>query len=587
MERRYFLKTSGLAALPALAVLPAGWLASACNKKGDGKGTDNAFFRRMVEANDDHIAALLDRQNRDPGSASFGAVPDKFEIYHPGGAASLIYHLLAGYYIKESRYYRETTLIRPCIRAAKFLEGLQYEDGTFDLLTTNFNSPPDTAFILEPVCTVLSVLRRTKDPQFLHHELVELGEVLKRIALKAGECLVTGGIHTPNHRWVVCRALARLHSLYPDDRYVRRIDQWLAEGIDIDPDGQYTEKSTGIYSIVVDESFITVARLLDRPELLDPVRKNLEMSWYYVHPSGEIVTGASGRQDRGTRVNITAYYLLYRSMAIRDGNAFFAGVAAFIEQLNDRPKNYINSRLISKILSFVDETELKLSLPAPEALPDVYKRAFIHSNVVRYRMGLTSATVFSDNHNFFSLQKGEAVLDAVRLSAAFFGKGQFKSECLEFEGDDVILKSEIKGRYMQPLPEEEIPEDGDWQKMDQEKRELTGWKHYLIEIRISRQDDVFLLEISATGTERVPIAIELGFRTGGRLSGVRPVPGIKDAWFLAEGYGEYKMAGQRIRFGRGQHSHGWTQLRGALPKLSQQSVYITAYSPFEYTLEIN
>ncbi len=586
MERRNFVKAAGLVTLPVLGILPVSLLATAC-KNLDGRDPEKAFFLRLVHYNDKRIPDLLDNQNMDEASVFFGAVPDNNLIYHPGGAAFLIYHLISGYFIRESGYYGNAELIGPCIKAAEYLEKVQHEYGTFDLLTTNFNSPPDTAFIMEPVCVVLSVIRKTQDHKLRVPRLLRLQEIMKRITLKAGECLVTGGIHTPNHRWVVCRALARIHSLYPDERYIRRIDQWLAEGIDIDPDGQYTEKSTGIYSIVVDDSFIAVARLLDKPELYEPVRKNLEMSWFYVHPSGEIVTGASGRQDRGIRVNIMAYYFLYRSMAIRDGNALFGAVAAFIEQLNEQRKNFVNYRLTSKLLSFIDEPELGQSLPAPAALPEVYVKKFIHSNVVRYRKGLTSATVFSDNHNVFSLQKGDAVLDAVRLCASFFGKGQFKSESLEFDSDDVILKSEIKGRYMQPLSEDDIPGDGDWNKMGPDKRELTGWKHYTTTVRITRKDGGFRLKITAAGTDRVPIAIELGFRQGGKLSGVKPVPGIEDAWFLAEGYGEYKMGDQRIRFGPGQNAHGWTQLRGAQPKLPLQSVYITGYSSFEYTLEIS
>jgi len=325
MERRNFVKATCLVTLPTLGILPLNLLTSACSKL-DTQEPGQAFFLKLLRYNDKLIRYLLEHQNMDESSTYYGALPDNYAIYHPGGAATFIYRLLSGYFMQESRFYGNTDLIVPCIKAAEYLEKVQYEDGTFDLLTTNFNSPPDTAFIMEPVCVVLSVIGKNKDPRLDLEGMHELRNILKRITLKAGECLVTGGIHTPNHRWVVCRALARIHSLYPDERYIQRIDQWLAEGIDIDPDGQYTEKSTGIYSIVVDDSFITVARLLDKPELLEPVHKNLEMSWYYVHPSGEIVTGASGRQDRGTRVNISAYYFLYRSMAILDDNAFFGPI---------------------------------------------------------------------------------------------------------------------------------------------------------------------------------------------------------------------------------------------------------------------
>ena len=44
--------------------------------------------------------------------------------------------------------------------------------------------------------------------------------------------LITGGIHTPNHRWVVSCALTKLYELWPDQRYMDRANQWLRENID-------------------------------------------------------------------------------------------------------------------------------------------------------------------------------------------------------------------------------------------------------------------------------------------------------------------------------------------------------------------
>ena len=96
---------------------------------------------------------------------------------------------------------------------------------------------------------------------------------LKKFILRAGEALVTGGVHTPNHKWVISAALAKINALNPDKKYVRRIDEWLSKGIYLNEDGHYLEQS-GNYSAVIDLAFMTMARLLNKPELLDVVHKN-------------------------------------------------------------------------------------------------------------------------------------------------------------------------------------------------------------------------------------------------------------------------------------------------------------------------
>ena len=49
-------------------------------------------------------------------------------------------------------------------------------------------------------------------------------------------------------------------------------------------------------------ALIRTAQIVTRPELLKPVRRNLELSFHLLHADATVVTSISKRQDRGTRV---------------------------------------------------------------------------------------------------------------------------------------------------------------------------------------------------------------------------------------------------------------------------------------------
>lgn len=57
----------------------------------------------------------------------------------------------------------------------------------------------------------------------------------------------------------------------------------------------------------------------------------------------------------------------------------------------------------------------------------------------------------------------------------------------------------------------------------------------------------FEIDADVAGTDRVPLAIELGFRRGGALSGVEPLPGTPDAFLLRGEAGEYRLGREVIR----------------------------------------
>ena len=96
------------------------------------------------------------------------------------------------------------------------------------------------------------------------------------------------------------------------------------------------------------------------------------------------------------------------------------------------------------------------------------------------------------------------------------------------------------------------------------------------------------IKVVVDGPKNLPVTLELGFRTGGTLTNVIPKKGVNNASLIKNGeYATYKKGNDSIKIGPGVVSHEWTQLRGALPKLSAECLYFTRYAPceFEFTLE--
>jgi hypothetical protein len=577
MNRRDFLLSSSVAtAVAAFAVRGTAAPAEKSPAPGD-------LLRGMIRANDEQIPAQLARQERRANHRWLGGMPNEYGIHTAGGTGGFIASLACAVGAEGSKYFRSAELVEPLRLAVRFMLAAQHDDdGTVDYFATNFHSGPDLAFILEGVCPACALLRASPVPA-----LAAVGAELGRFIVKGADGLVTGGIHTPNHRWVVCAALAWANSLFPNPKYVGRVDEWLAETIDIDPDGQYTEKSTTVYSPIVDRALVTVARLLDRPALLEPVRKNLEMTLYYVHPDGEVVTEASRRQDRYQRGSMARYYYSYRSLALKDGNGRFAAMARQIERS-------LQPQFPGELMAFLTEPELRRELPRDAPLPTDYAKVFTHSGLARIRRGASSGTILAGNTTLFSFRKGAAALEAVRFATAFFGKGQFSGDALEVRDGRYLLRQELDGPYFQPLSKDQIA-GGEHVKMapngtlannSKAMRARSNVQGLEVDVAISETAGRFELAITIRGTADVPVAIELAFRHGGVLHGVEPVADLRDAFLLRSGIGRYVVGSDTIEFGPGRADHTYTQVRGAVPKWEGQSVYITGFTPFEMTLKI-
>ncbi|NBW02734.1 MAG: glycosyltransferase family 2 protein, partial [Cytophagia bacterium] len=401
-----------------------------------------AWLLDLIRLNDKQISDNPNPQIIDPQSPDLGAICDGDGIPNALSTGGYISLWAISVSCPESIHYASANLIRCIEKGALYLTKNQHSDGTIDLLSSNFHSPPDTAFSVDNVAVAYQLISGVKGAE---KALIPL----KKYLLKAGEALIVGGIHTPNHRWVVAAALLKLHAIWPDKRYVARAEEWLLEHIDIDPDGQYTEKSAGGYTAIVNRMLIEMAKGLKKPEILDAVRKNLNMTMYYVHPNGEVVTEASNRQDKGTIKFLNSYYYSYRTLALLDQNGEFAAMCKLIDKSSgNRNSEHLNHFLL--------EPELWKELPAVKSLPTNYVKTFPYSGIVRIRRGQWDTTILSNNPGFLTFHKGNAVLQGMRIAASFFGKGQFQSSEIKQDGNKWILKNALEGPYYQPYPKDKI-----------------------------------------------------------------------------------------------------------------------------------
>lgn len=512
--------------------------------------------------------SLISRQNKDPKDRHRGGIPDGDGLYAHSVAAGIIESLGTCFLYEGSKHYKSFTFLEHIRLAVDFVNRGITPDGNIDLPITNFNSAPDVAFFVNPIATVAVLARRAK--------ATELTNIIEPLLLRVGQGLITGGVHTPNHRWVVTSALAQLHELFGGDQYARRANQWLAEGIDMDADGQFSERSTTVYNTVSDRGLTMAALKLNRPDLLDPVRRNLDSMLYLLHPGNEVVTEISKRQDKNVRAKPDRYWFPAKMLAIRDNNGSyeaFAQAGAMGQQL-------------SLLLEY---PELQKSITLTP-LPDNYEKVFPVVGIGRIRRGQTSATLqFTGSDRVFCLRRGDVVMNGIRFASAFFGKGQFlptkggpgKDGAYEFTQD-------LSGPYYQPL-----------ENPDTEPRIILheqwgeSWKHRKQSVVckltqsavVKEEKNGFTVQIRAQGTDEVPLAIEISFAAGGMLEGCDKLR--EDVYLLGEsGSASYRVGADTLRITgpAGLRPHRYVNVRGALPKLDGVSVYITGYTPYDQTI---
>ena len=527
-------------------------------------GAGTSRIKAIVERNDGEIARLLKSQTTDADAQDAGGFKDEYglaEAYICGGALSTY---TAGFLHADSRFYRDRTLAQRISSAGRFLIRKQHSDGLIDLLRSNFHSPPDTGFVVHEVATAACLLKRAGE-QALFGEL-------ERFLIAAGRGLVTGGVHTANHRWVVCSALAQLHELFRDPAYTARIDQWLRESVDIDEDGQFTERSTSVYDAACDRAFVVMAHKLNRPQLLESPRRNLAGMLYLLHDNLEVVTEISRRQDQYSRAGMGRFWFPLTYLALHDGNGVLMSLVDRLEPEHAR---------LSALLEY---PELAAGGPDRMPLPTRYERHFPALAIARFRDAAMSATLLADNPTLFALRNGDAVIESVSVECSFFGKGQFAAASL-IKGDGrYTLNQTIQRGYWQVFEPSRVVQVGTWGAV-RPNRPASNVCRLEYKAELQRTREGFDLRIVCNGTEGVPAAIRIGVAEGTTITGCDPHPQYPDEKVLRSQFATVAAGGKKIRFGPGVFAHSYTRIGEPVrPPIPGIPVYLTAFTPFDRTL---
>jgi len=562
-------------------------LMGACRLAAAEPASGRDIFLTLTKSGDAHVRSSLEGTGRGGGFGGGRGTGAQFMVF------------AAAYANRDSEFFHDAKLIPAMERFTQSLRETQLPDGLWD--SGNLDSPPDSAFTLKTLAKGQYFLERDN-----HAATAVLRARMKEVILACAEGVRTGGVHTPNHRWAICTALVHVNLVYPNPKLIARVDEWLAEGIDVDEDGQWSERSPNYTSDVNNPGILEVGILLKRPQLLEGVRRNLEMTVYHTEPNGDVEAVASRRQDQraGSRKHIWEYYVPYRYLAIHDRNGTFAAMAHRIERDFLKEVGAAVTNMSSALTSMLVTPELARDLPAAKPLPETYAQVFPRTAMARVRRGNVSATIYggsdwfaglgvgsgiATNPTFFKFRKGAAILESVRMTPSFFSTGFFYSRGLKAEGGKYILSQTLNVPYHLPLPPEHRNPKGDYalsadmategvlarffSKMDFAHRPKQ-FRTLRSDVTVTEQDGAFTLDFNVDGPPNVAVTIELGFRSGGTFTGVAPIasvgsgggrggrggggrgggiaPEADNAHVLKEGTGTYTVGSDKIEFGPGQ-----------------------------------
>lgn len=462
-----------------------------------------AHYLRIVADCEQRAARFIRSQNVDSSSPLYGGYVQDIDLTEP---KSTLYHattLLALYNTPTSRFYRSPEAFERVCLAMDYASRFQREDGTFDLLSCNFYSAPDTAFCIKRLLPAHSYLEKHLDEN--RNRVID--DKIRGILRRAAEGIKHGGFHTPNHRWAISSVLMACARIFNDPSYRERAEQYLAEGIDCNEKGEYAERSSGNYNRVNNDAMILLYEETGEPSYLDCVTRNLRLMTTYIEPDGSIFTKNSTRFDKDRKVYPYEYYFEYLYVSYFTRNMEFGQVANWI--MKNRAQG--GRKAPDCLMELMAYPQLIDYAPEGCAIPESYVVENPDSGIVRVRRPSFSYSILSGAPDFFTFQSGTLAVN-VEIHCAFFTMRRFSADHIRLKSKGYVLEYAYDGWFYEPFGK--FQGTSDWWAMDQSKRARKEGPELRFEVVVEEIENGAKLSVRTYGCDRVPVKMQIGIEPG-------------------------------------------------------------------------
>lgn len=530
---------------------------------------------------DERVAGLLERQITLEGDPRFGGFwTDEFHV-EPRQSGFFLGDMVSAFVTEESRWHLHPEMAEAIRRDLVYMKEHQRPDGCFDLTPCNYASPPDTAFMVNAMLNGWWLLEKctAKEADFIRKPMYDLID-------SASRGIAKGGFHTPNHRWAIASCLLNCEKITGNPELSERAQQYLQEGLDINEDGEFAERSAGNYNQVNDDQMIRLFKATGDTRFLEAAAKNLEMMYCYFDPDNSVFTNNSTRQDMGKKVYADTYYIFYLFTAWFLKREDLGRMAGYIWQDCRRRGTIPPGAEWVLLYPEMDGYGEEDGFDPPITKVD---RLFPESNIARIREGKWSCSLLKGKPNCLYFQHGSFSM-YMTLYSNLCDRRNFLADTLEKTENGYILRSHAAGWYY--LPYDEKPATSDWWKMDcPHTRKKTEGLPLDTELVIEKTEDGIDLTIRTSGIDQLPLRAEFSFLPGGYVRTEhfiqRSLPGesINVLSGMVEACGE---KGECILLDSAFGAHDFRDRMGGAYPLSPNhyTVFFTAYTPVEKTIRI-